>query len=81
MRTTIDGAGRLVIPKRIRDRLQLVDGAEVEVTEHDGRIEIHPAAAKVRIVETEEGVVAQPLEDLPALTDDIVRATLDSVRR
>lgn len=81
MRTTIDGAGRLVIPKRIRDRLQLVDGAEVEVTEHDGRIEIHPAAAKVQIVETEEGVVAQPLEDLPALTDDIVRATLDSVRR
>lgn len=70
-----------MIPKRIRDRLQLVDGAEVEVTEHDGRIEIHPAAAKVQIVETEEGVVAQPLEDLPALTDDIVRATLDSVRR
>ncbi len=34
MRTTIDGAGRLVVPKPIRDQLQLAAGAEVEVDEH-----------------------------------------------
>jgi len=43
MRATIDQAGRLVIPKRIRDRLGLRGDEQVEITERDGRIEIELA--------------------------------------
>jgi AbrB family looped-hinge helix DNA binding protein len=81
MRTTIDGAGRLVVPKPIRDRLLLGAGVEVEVDEHDGVIEIRPVPAVVTIVDTPDGPLAEPSEDMPVLTDAMVRETLDRVRR
>lgn len=40
MRTTIDRAGRVVIPKSVRERLGLRGGEEIEIEEADGRIEI-----------------------------------------
>jgi AbrB family looped-hinge helix DNA binding protein len=81
MRTTIDGAGRLVVPKRLRDRLALVGGAEVEVTERDGVIEVRPAPVEVRLEESEGGPVAHAAADLPALTDHDVRDVLEQLRR
>lgn len=80
MHTTIDRAGRLVIPKPIRDRLGLASGGEVEVTERDGVIEIAPAPTAVTVVETSEGPVAVPTEVLPALTDALTRDTVDRLR-
>ncbi|MET0420492.1 MAG: AbrB/MazE/SpoVT family DNA-binding domain-containing protein, partial [Acidimicrobiia bacterium] len=38
MRTTIDGAGRIVVPKALRDSLNLTGGTEVELVEHDGTL-------------------------------------------
>jgi AbrB family looped-hinge helix DNA binding protein len=81
MRTTIDPAGRLVIPKRIRDRLGLRGNEQVEITERDGRIEIEPAPTEVELVREGSVLVARPDRALPPLTDDIVRETLDRVRR
>jgi AbrB family looped-hinge helix DNA binding protein len=81
MRTTIDAAGRLVIPKRIRDRLGLRGNEEVEITERDGRIEIEPAPSDVDLIHEGSILVAQPAQPLPPLTDAIVRETLDHVRR
>jgi AbrB family looped-hinge helix DNA binding protein len=81
MRTTIDPAGRLVIPKRIRDRLGLRGNEQVEITERDGRIEIEPAATEVELVREGSVLVARPDCALPPLTDEIVRETLDRVRR
>jgi hypothetical protein len=81
MRTTIDSAGRLVIPKRIRDRLGLRGNDEVEVTERDGRIEIEPAPTRVELIREGSVLVARPESSLPPLTDEIVRETLDHVRR
>jgi AbrB family looped-hinge helix DNA binding protein len=40
MRTTIDAAGRLVIPKPLRDELGFSAGAELEVTAVDGHLEV-----------------------------------------
>lgn len=65
MRTTIDAAGRLVIPKRIRDRLGLRGKHQVEITESDGRIEIEPASAAVELVREGPVLVAQPVRPLP----------------
>jgi AbrB family looped-hinge helix DNA binding protein len=39
MKTTIDKAGRVVIPKSIRDRHRLVPGTEVDVVDSGDRLE------------------------------------------
>ena len=49
-KTTIDSAGRLVIPKEIREEAGLKPGALVEVRWRSGRIEIEPAPLPVNLV-------------------------------
>jgi AbrB family looped-hinge helix DNA binding protein len=39
MKTTIDKAGRVVIPKPLRDRYRLVPGTEVDVIDSGDRLE------------------------------------------
>ncbi len=81
MRSSIDAAGRLVIPKPLRDALHLHGGQEVEVLERDGRIEIEVLPTPMTLVETDAGPVAVPSVELPPLTDDLVRAVLERTRR
>ena len=81
MKTTIDDAGRIVIPKSLRARLGLTGGHAVEIRERDGRIEIEPAATTARLERTNAGLVAVPEEALPSLTDSVVRETLEKSRR
>lgn len=81
MRTTIDSAGRLVVPKSLRDALHLKGGSEVDLTERNGVIEVSPACAEVTIVDGPDGPVAVATSETPLLDDSIVLATLDSVRR
>ncbi len=80
MRTTIDSGGRVVIPKAIRERLGLVAGAEVEVAEADGRVEITPAPGSIDLFEVDGRLVARG-EGLPVLTDETVRETIERIRR
>ena len=44
MKTTIDKAGRLVIPRGLRAQVGLVQGGEVEVGVHGAAILIEPVA-------------------------------------
>jgi AbrB family looped-hinge helix DNA binding protein len=81
MRTTIDAAGRVVIPKELRERLALEGGAAVEIRERDGRIEIEPTATPMSLVARAGVKVAVPSEPLPPLTDETVRDTLERIRR
>lgn len=81
MRTTIDAAGRVVIPKAVRDAAGLGAGTEVEVDFRDGRIEIEPTTLPMRVVERGGGVVIDPGVELPPLTTDDVRDVLEHVRR
>lgn len=81
MQVTIDSAGRIVIPKALRDRLGLVPGEPLELREREGRIEIEPAPTPMRLARRRHGAVAVPDQELPALTDELVRATLERVRR
>ncbi len=81
MQTTIDGAGRIVIPKAARERLGLDAGRVVEIRERDGVLEIVPVAAVMSLVPRAGGLVAVPEDDLPPLTDAMVRATLEGTRR
>ena len=81
MRTTIDGAGRVVIPKAIRDAAGIAAGAELDVELRDGRIEIEPAATPMRVVTRAGGAVIEAEGELPVLTADVVRSVLESARR
>ncbi len=81
MRTTIDAAGRVVVPKALRDRAGLVAGQDIEITERDGRLEIEPASAAIRLERVDGHLVAVSDDDIPPLSDDVVRETLERVRR
>jgi AbrB family looped-hinge helix DNA binding protein len=81
MRTTIDRAGRIVIPKSIRERVGLVDGGEVEIYESDGEIGIAPSSSEVRIVDSPTGPIFRSDEDLPPLGVDTVRGVIEQARR
>ena len=81
MQSAIDSAGRVVIPKALRIRLGLEHGRVVEIRERDGRIEIEPAPTPMSLARRAGGLVAIPAEELPPLTDDLVRATIERTRR
>ncbi len=81
MKTAIDAAGRIVIPKELRDRLGLGHGRLLEIRETDGRIEIEAAATPMSLVRRGRGYVAVADRELPPLTDDLVRETLERTRR
>jgi AbrB family looped-hinge helix DNA binding protein len=81
MRTSIDSAGRVVIPKELRLRLGLSGGQELDIVEREGRLVIEPAVVPMSLRDAGKGPVAVPEEELPVLTDEVVRATLERTRR
>lgn len=60
MRTTIDKAGRVVIPAAIRDRVGLMPGAELEITVDDIGIRLQRIAPGPRLVKVGKRLVARP---------------------
>jgi AbrB family looped-hinge helix DNA binding protein len=60
MRTTIDKAGRVVIPAAIRERAGLTPGAELEISEQDGALRLERVAAGPRLVKVGRRLVARP---------------------
>ncbi len=81
MKTTIDAAGRIVVPKPLREQLGLAPGQLLEISAGDGRLEIEIAATPMKLVRRGKGVVAVPDAALPPLTADQVRGTLERIRR
>ena len=77
MRTTIDKAGRLVIPKTLRDRVGLAPG-EVEITADGAGLRVEPVSGE-SLVER-DGRLVIPSSGLP-LTDDLVRELRDADQR
>jgi AbrB family looped-hinge helix DNA binding protein len=81
MKTTMDRAGRLVVPKAIRREARIEPGAELDIRVRDGRIEIEPAPLEVRLVKRGRLTVAVPSRPVPPLTAQEVAATVASLRR
>ena len=82
METTIDRAGRLVLPKGVRAALGLPDGGKGEISERDGEVTIRPLPAAKHLSRTESGqLVCVADDEVPTLTADAVREALESGRR
>lgn len=74
MKTTIDKAGRLVIPRTLRARIGLVDGGEVEVELDGSAIRIEPVSDGG--LREDDGLLVIPATGTP-LTGVAVRELLD----
>jgi AbrB family looped-hinge helix DNA binding protein len=77
MRATIDKAGRLVIPKPLRDSLGLVPG-EVEVAADGAALRVEPIASDE--LASERGRLVIPAVG-GYLDDEVVRALRDADQR
>jgi AbrB family looped-hinge helix DNA binding protein len=81
MRVAIDGVGRIVIPKSLREELGIDGPADLELTAADGRLELTVVDVPAR-VEEHDGfsviVTEQPMEPLSVAE---TRAAIEHTRR
>jgi AbrB family looped-hinge helix DNA binding protein len=60
MRTTIDKAGRVVIPASVRERAGLTAGTEIEISVDDVGVRLERVAPRPRLVKVGRRLVARP---------------------
>ena len=80
MNATIDKAGRLVVPKAIREAAQLEPGTEVRFRVVSGHVEIEPVPLAVQIERRGRFVVAVPSGTHRTLQASEVDETITEVR-
>lgn len=80
MKTTIDAAGRLVIPKEILRAAGLRPGMPLDIGLRNGVVEITPAPVPIRLVRRARFLVAEPEQPVEPLTDEMVERTLEHLR-
>jgi AbrB family looped-hinge helix DNA binding protein len=78
MEAVIDQAGRIVLPKPIRDALGLLPGTKVDISPYGAGAQVVPAGRTARLVE-EDGVLVSA-GDTP-VDDDVVFALIDAGRK
>lgn len=81
MRITVDAAGRVVIPKQVRDRLHIKPGSTLELDETGGHVELRPVGREVWVDRSGVRPVARTTQDAPRLTGDAVRELTERHRR
>lgn len=83
MRVAIDGAGRLVIPKALREAVGVDAATELEISAVDGRLEITVPDLDVEIARGADGLAV--LRDVGGqarpMSVDGVRSVLEQTRR
>jgi AbrB family looped-hinge helix DNA binding protein len=77
MRTTIDKAGRLVIPRPLRDRIGLGGGGEVEVELDGAAIRVEPVSGTE--IREAGGLLLIPSAGMP-IGESLVRELIDADR-
>lgn len=75
MKSSIDAAGRLVIPKKIRQEAQLEPGVPLTIRCRDGRVEIEPAPLPIQRVRKGRLMVAVPQKERGRLTHERIEET------
>lgn len=78
METTIDAAGRLVVPKRLRDELGLVAGTRLDVSIYGSGLAVVPQGRAARLVREGAHLVASSER---RVSEDELFAIIDAGRR
>lgn len=78
MRATIDGAGRIVVPKPLREELGFAPGMELDLESVDGRLEVS-APSRVVVEDGPHGVRFSA--EAEPLTTEQVRDIVERGRR
>jgi AbrB family looped-hinge helix DNA binding protein len=79
MTTTIDTAGRIVIPKSLRDQAGLVPGTEIDIRICNGHLEIEPVAT-ITVEKRGRFLVAVAPEGTPPAEPTAVGQFLNELR-
>jgi AbrB family looped-hinge helix DNA binding protein len=79
MKATIDSAGRLLLPKSIRDALGLTPGSTVDVSPYGGGVQITPGGRTARLERSDDGRLVARSQTV--VTDDVMFALIDAGRR
>jgi AbrB family looped-hinge helix DNA binding protein len=79
MRATIDAAGRLVVPKALREELGFAAGTELELEAVDGHLQV-AAPSRVRVEDGPNGV-RFAADSAASLDRDQVRELTERGRR
>ena len=80
MRTTIDKAGRVVIPAAVRAKVGLQPGAEIDVIVEEGSIRLVRAVPRSKLVRVGKRLVARPRADARSLPPVDVAALIEEER-
>jgi AbrB family looped-hinge helix DNA binding protein len=80
MKTTIDKAGRVVIPAAVRERAGLSPGAELEIIEDELGIRLERVAAGPRLVKVGKRLVARPTASAAARPTIDIAALIEEER-
>ena len=81
MRVPIDGVGRLVIPKSLRDDLGITGPTEVELTAADGRLELSVPDVPAHVEDRDGVPVIVPEVPMRPITVEETREAIDRARR
>ena len=74
-----DRAGRVVIPKGVRDKAGLKPGTFVRVEYKDGKVEIEPVGKRVKWVRKGSFIVGRAPHGTPKMTNEQVRKLIEEV--
>lgn len=81
----VDSKGRIVLPQRVRERLGIVPGAEVDIRAEDGRAVVEPERDPEGIIERMETLIEDAAADRTPRSDDdldvYARDHADTIRR
>jgi AbrB family looped-hinge helix DNA binding protein len=80
MRTTIDKAGRVVIPAGVRERAGFVPGAQLEISVDEFGVRIERVAAGPRLVKVGRRTVARPTAVADARPEVDIAALIEEER-
>lgn len=78
MQTTIDAAGRIVVPKPLREALGLSAGATIDISVYGAGLQLVPAGRTARLVD-EDGVLVAT--GATTIDDETVFGLIDAGRR
>lgn len=81
MRVAIDGVGRIVIPKPMREELGIDGPTELEITAANGKLELTVPYIKAHLEDRDGFTVIVPDEPVPPMTSAMVREAIERSRR